>query len=102
MTDISAITVSVDPDKRTIDVVATKRKRPRADVQVYTSGLVCCLACVPAGTPREDIEREVNRANPTGLDRGWKLSSDEKFASGEPNPCACNSDTRRMHYLLEC
>jgi hypothetical protein len=52
--------------------------------------------------PVEDMLVEANAACPTGLSHGWRLSYDEKFASGQPNPCLCNEDSLRMHYLLVC
>lgn len=71
-------------------------------VTVYTFGLCHCSVCVPAGMKREDIERGADLAHPTGLDHGWSISSDPTFRAGQPNPCICNADTSRQHYLMVC
>lgn len=73
-----------------------------ADVTVYAAGLCHASACAPKGTPVAEIERAANSAHPTGLDHGWRKSDNDTFSGGEPNPCACNDDPDRLHWLLEC
>jgi hypothetical protein len=68
----------------------------------YRSGWVCCSVCVPKDWPIEEIERQVNAESPTGLDHGWKVSDDPTFSSGQPNPCPCENDQSRLHYLMNC
>lgn len=70
-------------------------------VTVYTFGVCHCSVCAPADMPREDVIRETNWAHPTGIDHGWQISP-ESFKGGQSNPCACNSDVGRLHYLMVC
>lgn len=72
------------------------------EVIILTSGLVACSVCAPASMPIEEVERQVNLENPTGISSGWTLSEDKTFASGEPNPCTCQNDPKRLHYLFAC
>ncbi len=72
------------------------------NVRVYTFGLCHCSVCAPKDLPREAIERGANDAHPTGLDHGWQIDDAPTFKGGEPNPCACNSDPERLHYLMVC
>ena len=63
-------------------------------------GLVYASLC----TDEEDDAalRWLNQSNPTGLDHGWKISSDETFASGQPNPSPCEVSEGFRHVLCEC
>ena len=70
-------------------------------VFMYAGGLVSCSVCVPKGMPRVEIEKEVNSINPTGISSQWGISS-EAFRDGSENPCACDKDPDRSHYLLHC
>ena len=74
----------------------------RKDVIVYSAGLVCCSACAPKSLTNEEVEAAVNAQLPTGLDHGWSISEDATFKTGQTNPCECEDDTTRMHYLLNC
>lgn len=78
------------------------RDTPAADeVAVYSTGLVCCSVCVPAGMDREIVERRVNAATPSGIPSHWRIA-DEPFSSGKASPTPCNTDSTRLHYLLTC
>lgn len=68
----------------------------------YAIGLVCVSACAPEGFSAERVEAEVNAQVPTGVESMWKISKDPTFAGGEPNPCQCNDDPTRKHWLLSC
>jgi hypothetical protein len=72
------------------------------DISIYNNGVCHCSVCVPAGMEREVVETEVNAAHPTGISSSWSISKDETFAGGQPNPCPCDDDPQRMHYLMEC
>ena len=72
------------------------------DVIVYTSGLCFCSVCAPSGMPLDDVLQVANIQNPTGLAHGWSLDAAPTFKGGEPNPCTCNRDASRKHYLLSC
>ena len=72
------------------------------NVYVYTSGLVSCSACAPADMPIDEVAREVNLQNPTGISSRWQAAT-EPFADGTPNPCPCNQHpVERVHYLFNC
>lgn len=71
-------------------------------VHVYNYGLVCASVCAPKDMPVEEVEHEATAQHPTGLAHGWKKSDDDTFSGGEPNPCECNSDSERRHWLLNC
>ena len=80
------------------------RPRPRPPVPVdnsvytYAVGLFNCSVCAPKSMSLE----EVIRATPgSGTQHGWRKSS-ENFSGGESNPCQCNDNSERLHYLLEC
>lgn len=71
-------------------------------VEIYTWGLVHCSVCAPVDMDHEDIELRVNGLLPTGLDHGWYVSDDEKFAGGQLNGVECDMDTGRQHWLMSC
>lgn len=70
-------------------------------VTVYASGLVCCSVCTDLKGIRR-ITAAVNLVNPTGIRSQWKKSKDKTFAGGQPNPCPCDKDPKRKHYLFNC
>lgn len=71
-------------------------------VNVYAEGPLTCSVCAPADMTVEQIEAEVsNRDCGFGKTR-WKKSSDTHFHTSETNPCVCEKDPTRRHYLLEC
>lgn len=73
-----------------------------SDIQVYSSGLCYCSVCAPKEMEAAEVAEATNGANPTGLDHGWSVSSDPTFRSGQSNPCACEQDNSRRHWLLNC
>lgn len=72
------------------------------DTIVYTVGLVHVSACAAKDEPRDEVLATANRTHPTGLEHGWGFSEDATFSGGEPNPCPCEMDPDRLHYLLVC
>jgi hypothetical protein len=76
-------------------------KKTNNNVIIYAKGLCCCSVCVPQQLTSSEIKKNVNYMNPTGINSLWKISS-EKFSSGDFNPCKCNTDKNRLHYLLTC
>ena len=72
------------------------------NVDIYSKGIVACSACVPKDMSKEDIEQAVNAKLPTGISSQWKISEDEKFREGLTNPCVCEADSNKLHYLLNC
>lgn len=71
-------------------------------IHIYRSGLCHCSVCVPKDMVRDEIVSEVNSQHPTGLDHGWSISDEPTFKAGEPNPCRCDQDASRLHYLMVC
>lgn len=69
-------------------------------VEIYSNGLIYCSACADAELTSEEVAQSVNALNPTGLAEEWVPSPDATFRNGEPNPCACNTDAARKHWLL--
>ena len=70
---------------------------------VYSSGLACCSVCVPKDFAIEKVEQVVNMENPTGISSRWKVSKDVTFRDGiTTNPCPCEKDPDRIHYLMNC
>ena len=71
------------------------------DLVIYSNGLCCCSVC----TDIEDLDeltRRVNEENPTGVESQWSISEDTHFRQGQPNPCQCEKDSNRKHYLFTC
>lgn len=71
------------------------------EVIVYSTGLCYCSVCAPKHLPVVNVETAVDLSNPTGLDHGWRKSP-EDFINGASNPCQCETDPNRLHYLLVC
>ncbi len=72
---------------------------PTPGLIVLREGLCYMVVCVPKETDADDIPELVG---PSGSRSGWQLSEDETFADGPSNPCVCDDDPQRMHYLLDC
>lgn len=69
-------------------------------VVIYANGIVHCSVCAPGDMPVEDVEREVNAINMSGVSP-WKVSK-ERFNGGEDNPHTCEKDSGKKHYLMVC
>jgi len=48
------------------------------------------------------VETQVNADHPTGIDSRWQLNEADHFADGNTNPCPCEQDGERQHWLLSC
>lgn len=72
-----------------------------SELIIYSNGIIFCSVCTDIKDV-EEITKEVNRQNPTGLEHGWRLA-EEKFIGGEDNPCVCGvfPETHK-HYLFCC
>jgi hypothetical protein len=70
-------------------------------MNIYSVGIVCMSVCAPKTMTKEEIEKQANLEHPTGISHGWSIT-EENFASGESNPCPCNTNYDRLHYLLTC
>lgn len=80
-------------------VDAAKDREKNSPVTVYSWGLFYCSVCAPAEMTAEQIERETNAINVCGTSKGWTIA-DQEFSGGQSNPCACDSDPARKHWLL--
>jgi hypothetical protein len=67
------------------------------EFEIYSEGLCYMSVC----TTLDDRDAIESRAGISGARRGWKIH-DGAFANGAPNPCPCDQDSSRMHYLLSC
>lgn len=72
-----------------------------SNIDIYLKGLIHCSVCAPKEMPVAELEAAVNTKCPTGIASSW-VRSELAFKSGEPNPCACNKDSGRLHYLMNC
>ena len=70
-------------------------------INIYNMGIVHCSVCTPKEMTREEVVAAVNNNAPTGLSHGWLIDS-KKFASGQENPCICEHNVDRLHYLMVC
>lgn len=70
---------------------------------IVPPGICAWSVCVLTDMTRDEIENEANGKNPTGISSPWRISANDTFASGEPNPSPCEREPdARLHYLLEC
>jgi len=70
-------------------------------VEVYAVGLVHLSACAPKDMPAEDVVANVNLLHLTGISSRWKIH-EGGFKTGHNNPCVCEQDASRLHYLFVC
>lgn len=68
-------------------------------LHVIASGLCFKSVCVPVDWDHDKI---LSNVFPAGTTRGWQISKDPKFATGDTNPCQCEQEDDRIHYLLDC
>lgn len=66
---------------------------------VISEGICQKSVCVPDNWDKEKI---LANAGTSGIDSEWQLSSDTHFKTGETNPCSCDQEAGRKHYLLVC
>jgi hypothetical protein len=66
---------------------------------IYAEGVFALSVCTDL-SPHE-ATAEVNQMSPAGTAKGWMIS-EEPFATGQPNPCLCERDPDRKHYLFVC
>lgn len=67
----------------------------------YAIGFVSASVCAAGDATVEEVSARLGALHPTGLSWGWQLAS-EAFRTGESNPCPCNTDPTRRHWLLTC
>lgn len=72
-----------------------------AKFDILSIGLCYMTVCTNVESPI-DIEKLANAEHPSGVSSPWRLSTDKNFATGHTNPCACEHDGGRKHYLLSC
>jgi hypothetical protein len=79
----------------------TEQQRVAEEFTVYGYGLVYASVCTTL--PAAQVADRMDATCPTGISSRWQLSADERFASGQPNPCPCERNpATHTHYLLEC
>lgn len=77
-------------------------EKEKCRTQIIGEGLFYLTACAPIEMTGDDVEREVRSQAIAGTSRGWRLSDDETFSGGQPNPCVCDQDPSRKHWLFDC
>ena len=73
-----------------------------AGVIIYAIGLCHASVCAPNYVTEDALLDIVNRYRPTGIKANWIIAVSKKFRSGQTNPCRCEIQSDRLHYLLEC
>lgn len=70
------------------------------DFEAYSVGPLVASVC--SSLSPEETEKRMNAERPLLDEMRWSISEDESFATGQPNPCACNRlpDTHK-HYLMD-
>lgn len=81
---------------------SSEEKLSAGEVYVYSNGFVHCSVCAPKKMTKVEIVKQVNARNNTGISSDWTISKEKTFKSGQPNPCQCDSDDERVHYLMVC
>lgn len=71
-----------------------------ADFRAYSVGFCCASVCTSLSDEQATVR--LNQEHPTGLASGWAVSTDEKFAGGQPNPCPCPDVAGHRHVLFNC
>ena len=74
----------------------------KADIDIYSKGIVSLSVCVPMDMKPEEIEEAVNAESPTGISSMWEIGEERKFSDGSKMPCDCDYNEDRLHYLLHC
>lgn len=71
------------------------------DFRVMAVGLVYASVCT--SLEERECTARLNLVHPTGLSWGWQPSTDERFATGQPNPCKCEiQPSTHEHRLYTC
>lgn len=70
------------------------------DIYIYVVGAFYASACAPASMEGADVAAAVEKHSPCGTESGWTVSPDPHFGGGETNPCQCEEDPDRKHWLL--
>ena len=76
--------------------MTTIEHAPLAHTVIYSEGLFFASVC--SSLSQAEVEAWMAR-KPCGTTNGWTLA-DEPFRSGKPNPCLCNHDASRQHWLF--
>jgi hypothetical protein len=97
---------SDDPAERAGIIERARSERAAAsadarDLVVYATGLLCTSVCTSLEDD-DEVERRVNRLNPTGIPSPWRIDSSPTFSDGTPNPCPCPDTAGHRHVLLSC
>lgn len=70
-------------------------------VRIYAASFLAMSVCAPGSMTIEEVIADCELQRPCGTERGWTMSKDTHFASGQPNPCPCNKHEGRQHWLLD-
>lgn len=85
-----------------METESTIKITPPGKIIIYSHGPVHSSVCADKLMKMDEVLKQANELSPTGIESKWTLSKENHFATGLPNPCQCELDTNRIHYLLEC
>lgn len=72
------------------------------DFDRFSTGLTHMSVCALKTLTRKEVVAYANLKHPSGTQFGWTISEEPTFRTGHPNPCVCNDDPERLHYLMIC
>jgi hypothetical protein len=70
-------------------------------IEIYSVGPAYLSACVEKGFDINELTREINDMEPTGIKSKWRFAK-ESFHDGSKNPCQCERHSDREHILFNC
>ena len=73
----------------------------KIDAFIYSQGFCYTSVCASAELTINELTEWLNNTSPTGIESKWTFDKNN-FADGNPNPCECNHNTSRKHYLFNC
>jgi len=73
-----------------------------SEALIIHEGLCYLTACAPKEMTGPEVEADIRRQAIAGTSAGWRLSDDRTFSGGQPNPCECDQDGSRKHWLFAC
>lgn len=70
-------------------------------VVIYKEHMLCLAVCAPKEMSKEELTKMVNDLNRSGTSAGWVVPDGKEF-QGHENPCVCEKDSTRLHYVMVC
>lgn len=70
------------------------------EIYVYSMGIASASVCAPEILEGEGIASYLDKHRPGDVVRKWRVASPTSFPTGESNPCRCNQDDERLHWMF--